>query len=124
MEVKEILEEQLASFRKAYQQGDAAGCAAIYTEDAFLLAPNQPMLRGRQAIQAFFQGFINQVGGSLSNNQIIECRVGGDLAYQVGTYAFADTKTPDQGKFVHIFRRQPDGSWKMQVATFNSDQPL
>jgi ketosteroid isomerase-like protein len=81
------------------------------------------MLRGRQALQAFFQKYINQVGGTVSS-QVLEWRVEGDLAYQMGTYTFADVKTPDQGKFVHIFRRQPDGSWKLHVAIFNSDKPV
>jgi uncharacterized protein (TIGR02246 family) len=123
MDLKKVMEDKIAAFAEAYKRGDATGCAAIYSEDAFQLAPNQPMLRGKQAIKEFFQGVIDQVGGTLST-QIVEFGVEGDLAYQMGTVTFTGTKTPDQGKFVHIFRRQQDGSWKMHVAIFNSDKPL
>jgi uncharacterized protein (TIGR02246 family) len=123
MDIKKRLEEEVAAWSKAYNQGDAAGCTAMYAEDAMMLPPNQPMVRGKQAIKEFNQGMLDQIGGTISN-RIIESGLEGDLAYQVGTYVITDTKTPDQGKFVNIFRRQQDGSWKLQVAIFNNDKPL
>jgi ketosteroid isomerase-like protein len=123
MDIKKRLEEEVAARSKAYNQGDAAGCTAMYAEDAMMLPPNQPMVRGKQAIKEFNQGMLDQIGGTISN-RIIESGLEGDLAYQVGTYVITDTKTPDQGKFVNIFRRQQDGSWKLQVAIFNNDKPL
>jgi ketosteroid isomerase-like protein len=44
--------------------------------------------------------------------------------YQVATYAFENNKTPDQGKFVEILRRQQDGTWKVYLTIYNSDKPL
>jgi uncharacterized protein (TIGR02246 family) len=122
MDLKKALEEEIAAWTKAYNQGDAAGCTAVYAEDAMMLPPNQPMVRGKQAIKEFNQRMLDQVGGTISN-RIVEASVEGDLAYQVGTYAITDTKTPDQGKFVNIFRRQQEGSWKILVAIYNSDNP-
>jgi ketosteroid isomerase-like protein len=123
MDIKKKLEEEVAAWSKAYNQSDAAGCTAMYAEDAMMLPPNQTMARGKQAVKEFNQRMLDQVGGNISN-RIIEFGVAGDLAYQVGTYAITDTKTPDEGKFVNIFRQQKDGSWKLQVAIFNSDKPL
>ena len=123
MDIKKTLEEEVAAWTKAYNQGDAAGCTAMYAEDAMMLPPNQPMVRGKQAIKEFNQRMLDQVGGTISN-RIIGFSVEGDLAYQVGTYAITDTKTPDQGKFVNIFRPQQDGSWKISVAIYNNDKPL
>lgn len=123
MDLKKRLEEEVAAWTKAYNQSDSVGCTAIYAEDAMMLPPNQPMVRGKQAIKEVNQRILDQVGGTHST-RIIDFGVEGDLAYQVGTYAMTDTKTPDQGKFVNIFRQQRDGSWKLQVAIFNSDQPL
>jgi ketosteroid isomerase-like protein len=95
----------------------------MYAEDAMMLPPNQPMVRGKQAIKAFNQRMLDQVGGTISN-RIVEFSVEGDLAYQVGTYAIRDAKTPDEGKFVNIFRRQQDGSWKIHLAIYNNDKPV
>ena len=123
MDTKRAIEDKNALLKKAYNRGDAAGCAAVFAEDALLLPPNQPMLRGKQAIQALIQGWIDTIGGTMSN-PMMEFGGEGDLAYQVATYAFTDTKTPDQGKFVEIFRRQPDGSWKVYLTIYNSDNPV
>ena len=123
MDLKKAIEDKNVALKKAYDRGDAAGCVAFFTEDALFLPPNQKMLRGRKAIQELIQGWIDEIGGTISN-PLMECGVGGDLAYQVATYAFEDTQTPDQGKFVEIFRRQQDGSWKVYLTIYNSDNPL
>lgn len=123
MEAKRVMEERNVGWDKAYKQGDAAGVAAFYAEDAILMPPNQPMVRGRKAIQEFFQVMIDTVGGTRTS-QVVEFGVEGDLAYQVATLSITDTKTPFQGRFLEIFRPQPDGSWKIQRCIWNSDQPV
>ncbi|MGA7455298.1 MAG: hypothetical protein WBW73_30010 [Rhodoplanes sp.] len=50
MDMKKVLEDFDAAYNKAFNQGDAAGCAAFFTEDVILLAPDQPMTRGKRAI--------------------------------------------------------------------------
>jgi uncharacterized protein (TIGR02246 family) len=122
MDIKKAIEDKNASLRTAYNQGDAAGCAAVFIEDAIMMPPNQPMLRGKKAIRELIQSWIDNIGGTISN-PMMEFAVEGDLAYQVATYAFKDTKTPDQGKFVEIFRRQSDGTWKVYLTIYNSDKP-
>lgn len=123
MDVKKAIEDKNAALKNAYDQGDAAGCATVFAEDAIMMPPNQPMVRGKKAIEALIQGWVDTIGGTMSN-PMVEFGVDGDLAYQVATYAFMDTQTPDRGKFVEIFRRQPDGSWKVYLTIYNSDQPL
>jgi ketosteroid isomerase-like protein len=120
MDMKKVIEDKNATLKNAYDRGDAAGCVAVFLEDAFMLPPNQPMLRGKKAIKELIQGWIDDIGGTISN-PTMEFGVEGDLAYQVATYAFKDTKSPDQGKFVEIFRRQQDGSWKVYLTIYNSD---
>ncbi len=39
------------------------------------------------------------------------------------TYAFDGGPISDVGKFVEIFKRQADGSWKIHVTIWNSDKP-
>jgi ketosteroid isomerase-like protein len=122
MDMKKVIEDKNAALKIAYDRGDSAACVAVFGEDALMLPPHQPMLRGKQVIQELIQGWIDNIGGTISN-PMMELGVDGDLAYQVATYAFQDTKTPDQGKFVEIFRRQPDSSWKVYLTIYNSDKP-
>jgi ketosteroid isomerase-like protein len=123
MDVKKAIEDKNAALRTAYDRGDAAGCVAVFVEDALMLPPNQPIIRGKKAIKELIQGWIDNIGGTIGN-PMTEFGVQGDLAYQVATYAFKDTKTPDWGKFVEIFRRQQDGTWKVYLTIYNSDKPL
>ena len=51
---------------------------------------------------------------------------GGDLAYSLGAYeeSMDDAKgnvLTDRGKYVTIWKKQADGTWKAAVDAFNSD---
>ena len=105
---------------------DWKGDLALYTEDAIQLPPNQAALQGKAAIQAWDEAF-----PPFSNfqEQSLEIEGQADLAYDRGTYSM--TVTPpgaapieDRGKYLTIYRKQADGSWKIARVMFNSDLPL
>jgi len=105
---------------------DWDGDLALYTEDAIELPPNQAAVQGKAAIRAWYEAF-----PPFSNFQEQSLEIGGqgDLAYDRGTYSM--TVTPpgaapieDRGKYLTIFRKQADGSWKGVCVMFNSDLPL
>ena len=39
-------------FEEALARGDAAGCAAVYSDDCKILPPDSPELTGKQAAQS------------------------------------------------------------------------
>ena len=123
MDMKKVLEDFDAAYNKAFNQGDAAGCAAFFTEDVILLAPDKPMARGKRAFEEIYQSRMDKTSGGIHTNKLVEYGVEGDLAYQVGTFAITGTNPLEQGKFVNILRRQADGTWKVTVSIFNSDRP-
>jgi ketosteroid isomerase-like protein len=58
----------------------------------------------------------------------VEVARSGDLAYTRGAYQLSfkspqGTQVTDQGKYLTVYRRQPDGSWKAVEDIFNSDLP-
>lgn len=116
-----------SAFLAAANSGDAAAVAAVYASDASLLPPNLPVQRGRAAIQTFWGGLLDAYTVTFEiSPDIIEGR--GDLAYDMGHYRF--TAVPksksapgiaDEGKFVEILKKQPDGTWKYAVYIFNSN---
>ena len=122
MEARQAIEAINAAFDDAYIRGDAAAIASDYIEDCAMLAPNQPTVRGRQAIETFFKGLIEEVGGTVIH-EIVEVVVAGDMAYHWGTYSLESGDVSDAGKVVEIFNRQADGSWKIRLSIFNSDNP-
>lgn len=123
MGMKQILEDFDDAYNEAFNRGDAAGCAAFFTEDVMLLPPGEPMLRGREAFIETYQERMRQSVGGTHTNVLIDFGVEGDMAYQIGTYAIADADPPERGKFVNVLKRQSDGTWKVCVSIFNSDQP-
>jgi uncharacterized protein (TIGR02246 family) len=109
--------------------GNAGDLAALHTDDAIWMPPNEPALVGKEAIHTWAQGLFEQftVEETVTTEEI---RVAGDWAFLRGTYTF--TMTPkaegemqeETGKCIHIVQRQPDGSWKYTRLMWNSDQPV
>ena len=123
MDMKKALETFDAAYNEAFDRGDALGCAAFFTEDVLLMAPDQPMTRGKKAFEETYRSRMDKSSGGTHSNKLVEYGVEGDLAYQVGTFAISGTNPTEQGKFLNILKRQADGSWKVAITMFNSDRP-
>jgi len=102
-----------------------AAAAALYLDDAALLLPSSPAVQGRLQIQQWMAS-----NPPLSDFVVepVDIDGRGDIAYVRGNYSL--TLTPaggaavrDRGKFVEIWRKQADGSWKIRWDIFNSDLP-
>jgi ketosteroid isomerase-like protein len=105
---------------------DWKGDLALYTDDAIQLPPNQAAVQGKAAMQAWLEAF-----PPFSNfqEQSLEIEGQGDLAYDRGTYSMTlmppgATPIEDHGKYLTIWRKQADGSWKVVRTMFNSNLPL
>jgi uncharacterized protein (TIGR02246 family) len=111
---------------KAALAKDFATWAALFLEDAVVNPPNEPAVKGREAIRAWLEKFPPMTEFKL-NNVYVEGRE--DLAYVLGTYTMtiippgAPGPVKDSGKFVTVVRRQPDGRWLAAVDMFSSDLP-
>ncbi len=117
------IDEGSQNFVKAFLAKDWATAAKLYTDDAILLPPNTPMVKGRAAIQAWVEKFPPVTDFTLNNVQV-DGR--DDLAYVLGTYTMTIVPAgpiKDSGKYIEIRRRQPDGEWLISVDIFNSDLP-
>ena len=105
-----------------FEKGDAALVAAQYAPDARLLPPGAEVATG-EGIQRYWQGMIDMgVTGCRLRTVSLEERA--DLAVEEGAYDVqAGDQVVDRGKYVVVWRRQPDGSWKLGIDIFNSDSP-
>ncbi len=101
--------------------------AALFTDDAVNMAPNEPAIEGRAAIQAWGEAF-----PTLTEFTSTPVEIDGraDLAYIRGTYSYTGTvegapePVTDSGKYLVLLRKQADGSWLSTAQIWNSDQPL
>jgi len=102
---------------------------ASFTDDARVLAPDIPIAVGWEACRALFAELEALPGYSLEYHPSL-AEVGGaaDLGYTIGTYHMT---LPDgdgniveiDGKYLSLWKRQPDGSWKIAVDVFNANGP-
>ena len=102
---------------------------AFYSDDATVLPPDEPMASGKDGIRKSIGDLLALPGLNLKwEPKKIEVSKSGDMAYSLGTYEMAlnDPKgnpIMDRGKYVEVWKKQADGSWKCAVDTFNSDLP-
>ncbi|MFZ3217163.1 MAG: SgcJ/EcaC family oxidoreductase [Candidatus Acidiferrales bacterium] len=107
---------------------DLDKAVSVYADDAVVLAPGSPILRDKESIRKDWAGGFALPGPGLSfQAQYVEVSQAGDLAYEYGTYDFVTTDkkgkpTDAKGKFVVIWKKQPDNSWKVVVDTDNPSQ--
>jgi ketosteroid isomerase-like protein len=118
MDIRNAIQKINAEFAELYELRDATGIAAAYVENGAILAPN----RNTHALEDFWRGFFDEIGGT-ARIEPVEIAGAGDLAYQWATYFLEGGAEPDAGKFVEIYKRQADGSWKIRLTIFNSDNP-
>ena len=112
---------------EAFNNSDAEEIARYFTEDAVLIAPGKPVMRGRESVKAYYQSIFDQYEPELTS-QYEEVRVSGDLAYGLGTARVE--VTPIQGDeplvststYLNILELQPDGIWKTTHDIWNSNE--
>jgi len=110
-------------FMAAFNRGDAAAMASLYTEDGQILPPNSDFVTGKPAIRAFWQALMD-MGIAEVELEIIEVEGCGDAAFEVSRFSLkgADGQALDQGKYIVIWKHQ-DGNWKLHRDIFNSSLP-
>jgi uncharacterized protein (TIGR02246 family) len=121
--VREAIAAADVEFVASFGKGDAAGVAALYTEQGQLLPPNADFMVGREAIQAFWQGAMD-MGIASAKIEILEVEGHGDTAIEVSKYTLhaADGTELDTGKFIVIWKRV-QGEWQLHRDIFNSSKP-
>jgi uncharacterized protein (TIGR02246 family) len=116
-----------SAFVAGANAGDIDAVAAVYASDATLLPPNLPPQKGQSAIRGFWGGFLKAYTVKFEiQSDTIEGR--GDLAYNMGQYRFSAVPkarsqpgVADEGKFLEVLKRQPDGKWKYVVDMYSSN---
>jgi ketosteroid isomerase-like protein len=105
-----------------FNEGDAQRTAADYTDDAQILAPQHPAVQGRTAIVAFFKANIDKYLGF--GNETTWSLVRGDVAIEQGVYSVRNVRigaNVETGKYIRIWRRTSNGTWKLYRDMYSSD---
>ena len=127
VDIEAIREADLA-WAAAQASDGLDGTMSFYLDDAILLPPNRPFAIGKEAIREA-SAFIASPGFSVAWQPMkIEVARSGEIGYAIGTFEgtgvdSAGKPLPVKGKYVEIWKKQADGSWKVAADMFSSDSP-
>ena len=112
-------------FSRSMVTKDFETASRTYDDNAVLMPPNHPAVRGRNAIKEWMAGFPPVLQFKI---EIEESDARADLAYVRGTFlmVFQPEGAPgpieEIGKYLEVRKKQPDGSWLLIADIFNSDR--
>ena len=126
--VYDAQQELLAAFVKAFAEGDAEGCASLYTEDTIYMQADLPIERGRDVVlEGYAEFFANRPNKLIEISEPIEEVISfGDMAVVRGTGKNVE-ETPEGEtvtktyKYMILSEKQEDGSWQMKWDIYNFD---
>ena len=115
-------------WEKCFEKHDLTGLTTLFTEDCVRMPQGGPATVGRPALEAAYQQDFAEAWEAQA-----KVRLDAEEVIISGEYAFArgvDTLIQDQdgrrveesGKWLFIYRRQPDGTWKYHWIAFNSNE--
>jgi len=121
----ETLKQLEGVFMQAAAEKGSAGYMSYYSDDAVELPNGADAIVGKTNIAAGM-GFLDDKNNRLTWAPIgADISVSGDLGYTYGTFEFRSKdkdgkQTVDRGKYMTVWKRQADGSWKVAVDMGNS----
>ena len=120
-----------AAWLKDTAAKDADKWVSYFAEDGCGLYPGAGILTGKAAIKAAMAPFFADPNFVLNfqSTRAVASK-GGDMVYSQGTYTMTmtnpKTKKPmnDKGKYLTVYAKQADGTWKAVADTYNSDSGM
>jgi len=120
----DAIQEAARQFSAAYMRGDVEAITALYTRDAVIFPERSDAISGHDALKGYWK---HEPGQKVTRHRLIptQVTVDGKHAYDHGIYEIAGERNgeawgPVRGKYLVVWRREPDG-WKMQLDMWNSD---
>jgi uncharacterized protein (TIGR02246 family) len=128
---EQAIRDAEAAWVKAFATKQPEKAAAIYADDADSMLPDTPPMAGKSAIIAGMKPELGDPNFSLVFAPAkIEIARSGDIAYTQGRFQYTttDPKTKKRvgqaGNYVEVYKKQPDGTWKVQEDIATEEAPL
>jgi len=124
--IRDLMDVQLLN---AQQAKDVDTVLSVFADDASVFSPNAPIVTGKEAIRARLSELHSGPRVAISwQTTKVEVSRSGDLAYSHGTYEETvndpeGNPVTDKGKWVEVWEKQTDGTWKVVADIWNSDGP-
>ena len=126
-QIKKYCQDMNDKFGKALVAGDYQTIASFYADDATSLPSYEPMWTGKDKILEGNKKDLESMKYNSFSTNTLNVFGSGDFIYEIGTYSLnftpanSTTAMDDHGKYINIWQKQNDGSWKLKADTWNSD---
>jgi uncharacterized protein (TIGR02246 family) len=127
--IEQALRDLDAQWSAAAGAKDLDKTVSYYAESAVVMPPNASAATTKESIRSAWKEMLTAPGAAISWKATkVEVAKSGDLAYVSGTYEETMTDASgkpikDRGKYVEIFKKQADETWKVVADIWNSDLP-
>lgn len=127
---RQAIDQGHEQFLAAMKAGDASALVAVLTDDVQFDPPHEATRKGKQDVKAWAQQLFAAVKTQRVNVSAREVVLTGDYAIERGEFVWAVAPTTggatseDRGRFLAIWQRQTDGSWKAKHDIWNSSNPV
>jgi ketosteroid isomerase-like protein len=128
--VERTLRDLDAQWSKAAAAKDLEQTVAYYSTDAIVLPPNTTRAATSETIRNVWKELLAAPALAISWQPMkVELSQSADMAYVSGTYELtmndaAGQPINDRGKYLEVWKKQPDGKWKCGADMWNSDLPV
>jgi uncharacterized protein (TIGR02246 family) len=124
-DLRSTVEAGNAEWNQAFNKGDAAAVAKLYTSDAKLLPPADKIVSGDKEILAFWRSLID-AGVTDHKIETIQIEEAGDTAVMAGKWQAMGKDAQGKaaifkGSVMKLLKRQGD-TWKTSLHTWNIAQ--
>jgi uncharacterized protein (TIGR02246 family) len=115
-----------ADWNKASQARDLDKAVSYYAEDAVFFVDKGALVKGKNSIRMAWKDILAPSAPTLTfNTTFVEHARSGDIGNEYGTAELTTTDkkgkpSVEKGKYVTVWKKQPDGSWKAIVDIDNS----
>jgi ketosteroid isomerase-like protein len=125
MKAEQALRDADEQWSKVASTKDVEKTVSFYSNDAVVLPPNAATVTTKDGIKELWKGFLDGVTAISWKTTRVEVAKSGDLGYITGTYDMNQKDgSNDRGKYLEVWKKQADGSWKCGADMFSSDLPV
>jgi ketosteroid isomerase-like protein len=128
-ELRDKIVKMNQQMAKAMMEGNSEATLGFYTKDAISLPNYGEMVKGLDAIKKSNDEMVSS-GMKVNSMEFNTVMVNtyGNMVSEIGTYKMNATMPgmsgpmEDTGKYLTLWEKQPDGSLKIKVETWNTDK--
>ena len=117
-EARQGIDKGNAQWIEAWDRADSTLIASLFADDGVMLGRNGKFFKGPKEIFERMKTVMEAAGkGVKATVTTVDLWLDGDIAYETGKYSYTSVEkgqpVTDEGRYVTIWKRRTDASWKI-----------